>query len=90
MSTELTLAVVSAAELARRLPKPPKFPKVVKNRRGEFLVLADGRDYQIPESPVKTLGLLHHLSQKRGCDARFLGLAIERIAAARDWPIHPF
>lgn len=82
--------IVTAADLLRRRPPPPAYPKVVSNRTGDYLVLKDRRRYRIPETPEKVLGLIDHLAGKTWADAKFLMLAIRRIAAARDWPIHPF
>jgi hypothetical protein len=47
------------------------------------------------QQPVQVLGLLHHLSQKHCIDqepvmALFIHHAIERIADAMEWKIHPF
>lgn len=66
------------------------FPKVVKRKRELLLVLDDGRQYEIPNDTIKTMGLLHHLASKTWASRRFLYYAIGRIAEARGWKIHPF
>lgn len=89
MTTAAVPDLVTAAELLRKR-KLPRFPRVVSDRTGDYLVLEDRRRYRIPEDPVKALGLLDHLGSKTWADAGFLVRAIRRISAARDWPIHPF
>ena len=55
-----------------------------------FLTVCRGRDYEIPDHPVKVLGLLHHLAGKGWADSGFFFHAIQRIADAKGWKIHPF
>ena len=69
---------------------PPTYPKVTKNKRGLWLAVSRGRDYLIPEHPIKVLGLLHHLAGKKWADSGFFFHAISRIAKAKGWKIHPF
>ena len=68
---------------------PPAFPKVVKRRHKLWLVLEDGREYEVPADPIKVLGLLHHFAGKVWADHGFFYHAIARIANARGWQIHP-
>lgn len=49
-----------------------------------------GRRYRIPKDPVFVLGLGQHLANKPWTTATWLHYAIERIAAACGWQIHPW
>jgi hypothetical protein len=69
---------------------PTEFPKVVRRNRKPLLQLDDDREYEIPNDPIKALGLLHHFAGKNWADRRFFFYAITRIAETRGWRIHPF
>ena len=69
---------------------PPKYPKAVERNGEVFLRLEDGREYEVPDDPMKVLGLLHHLSGKTWADRSFFFHAIQRIARAKGWEIHPW
>jgi hypothetical protein len=86
-STQDSLLVVRASDIDC---SPPHYPRVKTLKRGMFLEVCRGRDYKIPEHPIKVLGLLHHLSGKIWADNEFFFYAIQRIATAKGWKIHPF
>jgi hypothetical protein len=69
---------------------PPKYPRVVKFEGALWLEAAKDRDYKVPDHPIKVLGLLHHLAGKTWADCGFFFYAIQRIASAKGWKIHPF
>lgn len=78
--------VVRASEISIANPKYPR----VRGRRNDLgLEISSGVIYDIPDHPIKVLGLLHHLAGKGKADSDFFFFAIERIAAARGWHIHP-
>jgi hypothetical protein len=66
--------------------KPPEYPKV--SPCGHYLVLQDGRDYEIPDNPIEVLGLLHHFTGKAWCSTQWLRAAIDRIATIRRWQVY--
>ncbi len=71
---------------------PPEYPRVIEDEDtgDDVLEIFDGVEYEIPHHPIKVLGLLHHLAGKEWADGRFFHHAIDRIARAKNWPIHPF
>jgi len=73
-------------------PVRPHFPRVIKDEETGDLVLEvfDGVEHEIPDHPIKVIGLLHHLAGKSWPDGRFFHYAIDRIARVKGWPIHPF
>ena len=65
-------------------------PHIERDNGRAYLVLGDGRDYRIPDDPIKAMGLLHHLASKTWATREFLCEAIAVMAGEMDWPIHPF
>lgn len=71
-------------------PRFPDYPRVHQSGQELVVELEDGREYTLPDDPLKVLGLLQHFAGKVWADRRFFLHLIGRIAQARGWVIHPF
>lgn len=64
------------------------FPRIEFSNDRHYLVTAPATDYAIPDDPIKVLGLMCHLGEKRWADGKCMQIAIEHIARIRGWDIH--
>jgi hypothetical protein len=86
--TREELGLICAADIK---PKGlAKYPGVVTNKNCAWLELQDGREYSVPDDPVKFLGLVEHLARKTWVDTEFIVATIRKTADAKGWKIHPF
>jgi hypothetical protein len=81
--------IVSAADIAARY-RPPEFPKVRLEQDTLVVDVNSELTYEANATQAGFLGLVHHLSQKRWCDRKFISNLIARTANECDWTIHPF
>ena len=67
-----------------------RHPRVVTKRDEMFLEVFPGRSYRVPDDPHRFMGLMSHLAMKTWASGALISDAIERVAQAKGWLIHPF